>query len=126
MAHAAEAYFLSGRLDDAARLTERAIADATFAIAPHYLALARRVQGQILGAQKRYDEAMSAFDETIAAFTATGSRLELARTMYHRATLRFELGDRDAARADAANARDEFEAIKAVRDRAMAEVVLSK
>jgi tetratricopeptide (TPR) repeat protein len=126
MARAAEAYFLSGRLDDAARLTERAIADATFANAPHYLALARRVQGQILGAQKRYDEAMSAFDEAIAAFTATGSRLELARTMYHRAALRFELGDRDAARADAANARDEFEAIKAVRDRAMAEVVLSK
>ena len=126
MARAAEAYFLSGRLDDAARLTERAIADATFADAPHYLALARRVQGQILGAQKRYDEAMSAFDEAIAAFTATGSRLELARTMYRRAALRFELGDRDAARTDVANARDEFEAIEAVRDRAMAEVVLSK
>ncbi len=46
--------------------------------------------------------------------------------MYHRAALRFELGDRDAARADAANARDEFEAIKAVRDRAMAAVGLSK
>ena len=48
------------------------------------------------------------------------------RTIYHRAALRFELGDRDAARADAANARDEFDAIKAVRDRAMAEVVLFK
>jgi len=65
-------------------------------------------------------------DLPIAAFTATGSRLELARTMYHRAALRFELGDRDAARADAANARNEFDAIKAVRDRVMAEVVLSK
>ena len=40
--------------------------------------------------------------------------------------MRFELGDRDAARTDVANARDAFEAIKAVRDRAMAEVVLSK
>ena len=126
MARAAEAYFLSGRLDDAVRLTERAIADATFANAPHYLALARRVQGQILGAQKRYDEAMSAFDEAITAFIATGSRLELARTIYHRAALRFELGDRDAARADAATARDEFEAMEAVRDRAMAEALLRK
>ena len=113
-------------VNEAARLTERAIADATFAKAPHFLALARRVQGQILGAQDRRDEAARAFDEAIAAFTATGSRLELARTMYHRAAMRFELGDRDAARADAANARDEFEAIEAVRDRAMAEVVLSK
>ena len=89
-------------------------------------ALARRVQGQILGARSRPDEAACAFDEAIAAFTATGSRLELARTMYHQAALRFELGDRDAARADAAHARDEFEAIKAVRDRAMAEALLSK
>src|SRR5437762_6012332 len=38
MARAAEAYFLAGCLDVAARLTERAIADATFADAPHYLA----------------------------------------------------------------------------------------
>jgi tetratricopeptide (TPR) repeat protein len=124
MARAAEAYFLSGRLDDAMRLTERAIADATFANAPHYLALARRVQGQILGAQKKYDGAMSAFDEAIAEFVATGSRLELARAMYHRTALRFELGDRDAARADAVHARDEFEAVDAVRDRAMAEALL--
>ncbi|HEV2041433.1 MAG TPA: hypothetical protein VGT81_15605, partial [Casimicrobiaceae bacterium] len=126
MARGAEAYFLCARLDDAARLTERAIADASFANAPHYLALARRVQGQILGAQKRYDEAMCAFDEAIAAFIATGSRLELARAMYHRAALRSELGDRDAALADAARARDEFEAMEAVRDRAMAEALLSK
>ena len=39
---------------------------------------------------------------------------------------RFELGDRDAARADAATARDEFEAMEAVRDRAMAEALLRK
>jgi len=126
MARAAEAYFLSGRLDDAMRLTERATADATFANAPHYLALARRVQGQILGAQDRRDEAMGAFDEAIASFTATGSRLELARAMYHRAALRFDLGDRDAARGDAATARDEFAAIEAMRDRAMAEALLAK
>jgi tetratricopeptide (TPR) repeat protein len=124
MARAAEAYFLCGRLVDATRLTERAITDATFADAPHYLALARRVQGQILGAQDRRGEAMCAFDEAIAAFIATGSRLELARTMYHRAALRFELGDRDAARADAVHARTEFEALDAVRDRAMAEALL--
>src|SRR5205807_7533658 len=65
MARAAEVYFFSGRLDEAARLTERAIADATFAKAPHFLALARRVQGQILGAQDRRDEAARAFDEAI-------------------------------------------------------------
>ena len=124
MARAAEAFFLAGRLDDAARLTERAIADATFADAPHYLALARRVQGRILCAQNRSGEAMSAFDEAIAGFIATGSRLELARTMYHRAALRFELGDRDAARVDAVHARAEFEALDAVRDRAMAEALL--
>jgi hypothetical protein len=46
--------------------------------------------------------------------------------MYHRAALRFELGDGDAARADAATARDEFEAMEAVRDCAMAEALLSK
>jgi class 3 adenylate cyclase len=126
MARAAEAYCMAGRLDDAERLTERAIADATFANAPHYLALARRVQGQILGARKRYDEAMSAFDEAIAAFVATGSRLELARTTYYRAALHFELGDRDAAHADAAAASDEFEAMEAMRDRAMAEALLAK
>jgi hypothetical protein len=46
--------------------------------------------------------------------------------MYHRAALRFELGDRDAACADAAQARDDLEAMDAVRDRAMAEALLSK
>ena len=120
MACAAEAFFLAGRLDEAVRLTDRAMADAAFANAPHYLSLARRVQGQILGAQQRSDEAMRAFDEAIAALIATGSRLELARATYHRAALRSKLDKADEARLDAAGARDAFASIGAVHDLARA------
>jgi tetratricopeptide (TPR) repeat protein len=84
------------------------------------------VQGQIFAARERHDDALRMFDEAIAAFTRIGSRLELARALYHRAALRLGRGEREAARADAVRARDEFAATGAVRDRAQAEQLLKE
>ena len=92
---------------------------AEFAKAPHRLAVARRVHGQILVMQNDRDGALRAFDDAIAMFTL-GSRLELTRAVYHRAALRLARGDpqeREAALADAASARDAFAQMGAVHDR---------
>jgi len=108
---AAEAFFRAGRIDDALRLVEQAITIAEFAKAPHRLALARRVQGQILVAQGKFDGALRAFDDAIATFSQLGSQLELARAIYHRAALRVGRGDakdNEAARAEVGRARDSF------------------
>jgi tetratricopeptide (TPR) repeat protein len=116
-------------MDDAAQLVDQAIAVAEFAKAPHFLALAWRVQGQIFAVQQRNDNALRAFDEAIATFTQLGSRLELARTVYHRAALRLTRGDakeHEAARAEAARARDAFAEMGAVHDRVLAEQLLRK
>jgi class 3 adenylate cyclase/tetratricopeptide (TPR) repeat protein len=124
IAHTAESFLLAGQLDEASRLVAQALALAEFGKATHYVALARRVEAQLLGMQRSFEGALNAIELAIALFRQTGSRLELARAMYYRAALRFETGDRDAARADAVRARDEFAAMDAVRDRAMAEEML--
>ncbi len=121
LGHAAEAFLRGGRVDDAARLADQAVAVAEFAGAPHYLALARRVHGQILEVKERHGDALRMFDDAIAGFDEIGSRLELARALYHRAVLRRKRGEREAARVDATRARDEFAATGAVRGRALAE-----
>jgi tetratricopeptide (TPR) repeat protein len=127
LASAAEAFVRAGRLDDAWLLTAQAISVAEFAKAPHRFAHARRVQGQILLAQHDVDGALAAFDEAIATLTPLGSRLELARAMYHRAALllaRAEAKDQEPARAEAGRARDSFAAMGAVHDRVLADQLL--
>jgi tetratricopeptide (TPR) repeat protein len=120
----AEGFLRAGRMKDAEELVGQAIALAQFAGAPHYLALANRVQGQVFVAHHKDDDAMLAFDDAIAAFEQIGSRLEHARTLYHRAALRLSRGEDDAARADAILARDAFASMGAARDRVLAEQLL--
>jgi tetratricopeptide (TPR) repeat protein len=127
MACAAQAFLHAARVDDAARLVEQAVTVTQFAKSRHYLALARRVQGQVHVVRQEYDDALRAFDDAIATLTSIGSGLELARAMYHRAALRLTRGDAkedEAARAEAARARDSFAAMGAVHDRALAEQLL--
>jgi tetratricopeptide (TPR) repeat protein len=124
LGRAAEAFLRGGRVDDAARLADQAVAVAEFANAPHYLAVARRVHGQILVVRERHDEALRMFDDAIAVLDGLGSRLELARALYQRALLRQTRGERGAASADATRARDEFAASGAARGRALAEELL--
>jgi len=129
LGYAAEAFFRAGRVDDAVALADQALAVAEFAKAPHFLALALRVRGQIFAAQERHDEALHAFEGAIAALMKNGSRLELARAMYHRASLQLVRGDasaKTAARADGERARDAFAEMGAVHDRALAERLLAQ
>jgi class 3 adenylate cyclase/tetratricopeptide (TPR) repeat protein len=125
MGQAAAAYAAAGRTEDAATFADRAFALADRAKAPHYSALARRVQGQVFAVRERYDDAVRAFDEAIASFTKLGSRLELGRALYHRASTQFARGDLTTARADITRARDLFAATGAARDRARAEALLT-
>jgi tetratricopeptide (TPR) repeat protein len=124
MGRVAEGFVRAGRMKEAEQLVGQAIALAEFAGAPHYLALANRVRGQIFAAHREADHAMRTFDEAIAAFEQAGSGLEHARALYHRAALRLSRGEGEAARADAVRARDAFAAMGAVRDRALAEQLL--
>jgi tetratricopeptide (TPR) repeat protein len=126
MARAAEAFLLAGRLDDAAQLIEQALSVSHSAGAIHFEALARCVEGRLLAARDNRDGAQRAFDEAIAGFVRTGSRLELARALYHRAVHQRGCGHADAARADALRARDEFAAMGAARDRALADELVSE
>ena len=129
LGYAAEAFLRAGRLDDAGRLAQEAIEVAEFAGAPHYLALDLRVQGQVLAAQGRHEDALSSFDRAIALFEQTGSRLERSRALHYRALLLLEHGDdlqKAAARADAEAARDAFAEMGAVRDRERAERLLAR
>ncbi len=124
MASAADAHLRAGKVDEAESLANKALEVAEFAKAPHYLALARRVLGQIHAARQRYDDAALAFCEAIAGFEKTGSRLELGRALCCRASLRIDRGDAAGARADAARARDLFAETGAARDRERAEGLL--
>ena len=117
---AADALLRAGRLEDAARCAELARDVATTAEAPHYLGLARQVQGRVLAARGRMAEARVALDEALALLTPIESRLEMARTLFHRAELEASLGDREAARSDASHARVEFAAMRAGVDEARA------
>jgi class 3 adenylate cyclase/predicted negative regulator of RcsB-dependent stress response len=127
MGRAAEAYFNAGRTLDAARLVEQAIATAEMGDTPHFLAVARRVQGRILAAQKDCAGALNAFDVAIAQFERLGSKLELARARLQRAALWLAQGDaaqRELARTDIAAARAAFVTMGAARDTALAERLL--
>jgi tetratricopeptide (TPR) repeat protein len=125
MAWAADAHLRAGKVDDAAMIADRALQIAEFAKAPHYRALARRVQAQVLAARGEADDAAKALDDAVLSFEQTGSRLELGRALYHRARLRFSRGDRHDARVDAARARELFAETGAAPDRARAEVLLA-
>jgi len=124
MARAAETYLRAGRVDEAAGLAEQAATFAEFGNAPHYRALARRVQGEVLVARGQPDDALRSFDAALAEFGPIGSRLEVARGLYHRATLRCARGEQAQGRADAQRAHDEFTALGAAHDRARVERLL--
>ena len=117
---AAEAFLRADRLGEAETTIEQALAVAALGDAPHYRALARQVQGRILAIRGRTDDARAACADAIETFTSTGSRLELARTVYHRAALKLQEGDVGGAREDAVQAIGEFTAMGAAPDRTRA------
>jgi len=124
MSSAAEAHLRAGKVDEAASLAAEALEVAEFAKAPHYLALARRVLGQMHAARQQHDDAALAFGEAIAGFEKTGSRLELGRALSCRASLQIDRGDVAGARVDAGRARDLFAETGAARDRERVEALL--
>jgi tetratricopeptide (TPR) repeat protein len=126
IARAAETYLRADRVNEAARLAEQAATFAEFGSAPHYHALASRVQGQVFLARGQPDDALRFFDTALAEFRRIGSRLEAGRVLYHRAILRFACDEQAAGCADAELASDAFTAVGAVRDRARVEGLLDE
>ena len=127
LGRAAEAHLLVGRVADAARLADEAIALAEFAGAPHFAGVGQRVRAQTWVAQENTAAAEQAFGAAIALLARNGSHLEHARARFHRAALQLTHGtaaQREPARADAAAARDAFVAMGALRDAALAERLL--
>jgi tetratricopeptide (TPR) repeat protein len=127
IASAAESFLRAGRLDEASSLAAQAVELGELAKAPHFSAMGRRVQAEVLCARREYDAALAAFDQAIAAFAAHGSGLELARARFRRAALLLTRGDGadvagaidEMARADAA-----FAKMGALHDRALAELAI--
>ena len=126
MASAAEAFLRAGRVGEAAALAAEAIKLAELAQSPHFRAMARRIEAELLGAQRDYDGALSTFDEVIATFAEAGSALELARARFRRAALLLARGgetDLPAARAEFTRAESAFVELGALHDRALIKAV---
>jgi len=125
IARAAEALLRAGRIDEAGKLAEDALAYAARGPSPHQHALAFRMRGEVLAARGELNEARRALDAALAKFETIGSRLEAARALDRRARVRLAQGDRDGGRRDAESARDAFAAMSAAYDRAHAERLLA-
>jgi len=124
-ASAAEAFLRAGRLDEASVLAAQAAELGEFAKAPHFRAMGQRIQAEILGAEKRYEEALGVFEEAIDAFAAHGSALELARARFRRAELlraRGDDGDLPKVTGEIALASSAFTEMGALHDRALVEL----
>jgi class 3 adenylate cyclase/tetratricopeptide (TPR) repeat protein len=129
MASAAEVFLRAGRLGEASMLAAQAVELGEFARAPHFRAMGRRIEAEILAAQQRYPEALGAFDDVIAIFGVHGSRLELARARFRRGALLLARGDAaDLAegKAEIGRAIDAFGELGALHDRALAERMASE
>ena len=112
-ASAAEAFLRVGRVEQAALIADEAFALSNAIQAPHYAAMAQRVQGEIFAVQGARDKALFAFDQAIKTFEHTGSRPELARTLVARAQLNRDSGENDQARQDVERAIKLFQEIGA-------------
>jgi len=124
VASAAEAFLRAGRFDEASSLSAQAIELGELAKAPHFRAMGRRVEAEVLGARGEYDAALGAFDEAIATFAAHGSGLELARARFRRAEMlhaRGHAGDLPEVKAEIALASGAFTEMGARHDRALVE-----
>jgi len=104
----AEALLAAGRRDEAMRLASETAASARASGAWHHESVAHRVRARILLEDGRLDEAAPLYDAAVAALEAAGSRLELGRTLSHRARLHAARHDARRAKADRAKARAIF------------------
>jgi class 3 adenylate cyclase/tetratricopeptide (TPR) repeat protein len=99
-AHAADALWGLGRLEDAMRGGDAALELARAAGARPFEGVAQRVRGQVLASLGRWDDAGSALDESIAILEGLGARVEVGRTFYRRAVFYQLTGREEATRED--------------------------
>lgn len=125
-ANSAEGFLRAGKIEHAAQIAAEAYAVSHAANAPHYAALAQRVQAEIFALQGDRDKAFQAFKEAIASFEQSGSRLELARALVARAQLHRDVGEEDEARQDAERAIKLFEEVGARVELGRAEKFLAE
>ncbi len=116
----AEAALGDRQLAEAVALAETALSIAREAGGGHFMALARRVQGQILIATEQWEKAEAALDEAVTTLEGLGSRLELGRALYQRGRLLRLRGETDAAVRDLSAALHILTEIGAQRDAARA------
>ncbi len=125
-ANAAQAFIGNGDWARAERMIEEYLPLAQEAKAPYGVATAHIVQGQILTAEEKWEEAERAFDQAAATLEGLSSRIELGRALHLRGQTWQRRGQADRARADFARALALFAECGAVRDRASAEAALGR
>ncbi len=116
----AEAALREGEVEEAIERVGVAEEVAGLIESRHYLAVAERLRGQIHAAGNEDERALQAFGSAIEALKRNESRLEHGRALLLRAQLHRKLNRPDAARADAARARELFDRCGAIRDAARA------
>ncbi|HYN69364.1 MAG TPA: LuxR C-terminal-related transcriptional regulator [Candidatus Eisenbacteria bacterium] len=108
---ATEALVAAGQLDLARRLVAEYRALAELSGSPRALGPAARVHGLLIMAEGRPEEALEAFDRSLAALAATTAPFEVARTHLASGVALRLLRRRGAARAALESARDSFAAL---------------
>jgi tetratricopeptide (TPR) repeat protein len=120
----AEAQLAVGNPPKAAELAHQAVLLAREVDARHYLAVTRRVLGQILAVQAEWDAAAGEFEAAVAGLDELGSRLELGRTLYHQGEMQALRGEHEAAHTSLERALAIFDACSAEIDMGRARTAL--
>jgi eukaryotic-like serine/threonine-protein kinase len=123
--YALEAQAGAGRTEVARAALPEFCALADGAGAFHHLALAERARAKVLVTEGAGKEAEQAYDAAVAGLTRLDSRLELGRTLYHRAHLRRAAGDQKRATRDLEQAVTLFRRSGAIRDLERATLLLT-
>jgi hypothetical protein len=115
-AHAAEAWFRAGNTERAEHELRTLLELVRDGQSPHWEAMVRLLQGEMLAARSAWDDAGLALDAAVATFERQESRIELGRALCQRARWQHERGESAAAVEDATRARRIFVDAGAKRD----------
>ena len=113
---AAQAYLAINQVQRAEQILDEYLRSTEEIRSSHWNAIGLRVYGQLQAAQGHWEAAGQTIDQSIDRLERLGTRLELGRSFYHRAMIYRKLGQAEAAKSAATQARSLFESCQAQRD----------
>jgi DNA-binding CsgD family transcriptional regulator/tetratricopeptide (TPR) repeat protein len=110
----AQVYLDTGRAEQAAGMVDKALDLARNAGSRFHEALALRVRAQLFAASNRWEEAITAIQNSIAMLDQSHSRLELGRSIFIRGKIFHQQGNLPAAMDDLARCLELFSGLGAL------------